>query len=317
MPIRYKCQECGSVLKIKDELAGTDGRCPKCKREFVVPAADVGGESAAQPAAADDADFDPVAFLLDDGGAEPASRSAPAAAPEKKTRQPVPRETAASGEAAAADAPPQRPKRSRAPAGESAAESAGAMLGGTASSNAKQLLTRSMEESRVRAAEMPEEPEEEKVDYSEFIKLLTTRILPGGAVVILLCVGLYMISSSWFSTDLPELGRVSGVVTRSGAPLPNAQITFMPLDIRASSATAITDEAGEYTLYYQEGVPGAVVGKNRVFVEALDERGHDLIEPQTPYGIGSNEVWVVRPGSQEIDIDTDKPAPPPDQQTDD
>src|SRR3954467_2334178 len=41
MPIRFKCAECGASMKIKDELAGTKGHCPKCKTEFVVPAAEV------------------------------------------------------------------------------------------------------------------------------------------------------------------------------------------------------------------------------------------------------------------------------------
>ena len=37
MTIRYKCEECESVLKVRDELAGTDGKCPKCNTVFVVP----------------------------------------------------------------------------------------------------------------------------------------------------------------------------------------------------------------------------------------------------------------------------------------
>src|SRR5579859_965667 len=37
MTIRYTCPECSSVLKIKDELAGTAAKCPKCKSKFVVP----------------------------------------------------------------------------------------------------------------------------------------------------------------------------------------------------------------------------------------------------------------------------------------
>ncbi len=40
MTIRFTCAECASVLKIKDELAGTSGRCPKCKTKFVVPKSD-------------------------------------------------------------------------------------------------------------------------------------------------------------------------------------------------------------------------------------------------------------------------------------
>ena len=47
MTIRYTCHGCESVLKIKDEKAGTNGRCPKCKTEFVVPfpADDIDGDA--------------------------------------------------------------------------------------------------------------------------------------------------------------------------------------------------------------------------------------------------------------------------------
>jgi hypothetical protein len=37
MSIKVQCKECGSVLKIKEELAGTEGKCPKCKTPFRVP----------------------------------------------------------------------------------------------------------------------------------------------------------------------------------------------------------------------------------------------------------------------------------------
>ena len=37
MTIRFTCGECSSVLKINDDLAGTTGRCPKCKTKFTVP----------------------------------------------------------------------------------------------------------------------------------------------------------------------------------------------------------------------------------------------------------------------------------------
>lgn len=311
MTIRYKCQDCGSVLKIKDELAGSDGRCPKCKREFVVPEAGNGEQSAAvaAPAAEDDADFDPVAFLMDGGGAPSAP---PAPAPSASaSRRPSP---AGPGPTDVDELPPQRgPRRSRVPATESAAASADAMLGGgTASSNAKHLLTRSMEESRVRAAEMPEDEEEPGLDYKELAKLIGLRALPALAGIVVLCMGLYWLSNAWLGgPKLPDLGRVHGVVTRNGEPLAGAQVTFTPLDVQASSATAITDENGEYVLEYQEGVRGAVVGKNRVHVFKLDERGREVIEAQTPYGMGSNEIWVVEPGSQEFNIDTDQPAPAP------
>ena len=40
MTIRYTCAECGAVLNIKEELAGTQGHCPRCQGEFTVPDAE-------------------------------------------------------------------------------------------------------------------------------------------------------------------------------------------------------------------------------------------------------------------------------------
>lgn len=59
MSIRYECEKCGSVLKIKEELAGKPGKCPKCKTAFTVPSADVDSGSSGELAATD---------LSDDGG---------------------------------------------------------------------------------------------------------------------------------------------------------------------------------------------------------------------------------------------------------
>ncbi|HUQ70670.1 MAG TPA: hypothetical protein VM165_14165 [Planctomycetaceae bacterium] len=38
MTIRLTCAQCGSQLKVKDELAGKQGHCPKCKADLVIPA---------------------------------------------------------------------------------------------------------------------------------------------------------------------------------------------------------------------------------------------------------------------------------------
>lgn len=88
MAIRYQCEQCGSVLKIKEDLAGKPGKCPKCKTAFTVPAVEgepVSSGEIATVAASDDAepmlattksgstsdDFDLDAFLRDDDGAKP------------------------------------------------------------------------------------------------------------------------------------------------------------------------------------------------------------------------------------------------------
>lgn len=87
MTIRYECEQCGSVLKIKDDLAGKPGKCPKCKTAFTVPASEVAADSSGEIAATQDSDdaepmlaatesgnanddFDLDAFLLDDNEAE-------------------------------------------------------------------------------------------------------------------------------------------------------------------------------------------------------------------------------------------------------
>lgn len=88
MSIRFECEQCGSVLKIKDDLAGKPGKCPKCKTAFTVPVligkSESSGETVdaespedAEPMLAStklesaEEDFDLDAFLLDDDDAKP------------------------------------------------------------------------------------------------------------------------------------------------------------------------------------------------------------------------------------------------------
>ncbi len=101
MSIRYECEECGSVLKIKDDLAGKPGKCPKCKTPFTVPAADGDSASSGEITATESsedaeskqadsqpsdsgADFDLDAFLSGDD--DSAVKSKPKAA---KTSRPT------------------------------------------------------------------------------------------------------------------------------------------------------------------------------------------------------------------------------------
>ena len=92
MTIRYECEQCGSTLKIKDDLAGKPGKCPKCKTAFTVPAVaegltDSGGLSdsepeistskavARKPVAASDDNFDVDAFLMSESRSETGTKS--------------------------------------------------------------------------------------------------------------------------------------------------------------------------------------------------------------------------------------------------
>lgn len=101
MAIRFECEQCGSVLKIKDDLAGKPGKCPKCKTAFTVPTPDDAAEGSAEAEPApnsDDAepmlatsnpesakdDFDLDAFLLED---EDAQRKVPKPKSSKPRRE--------------------------------------------------------------------------------------------------------------------------------------------------------------------------------------------------------------------------------------
>ncbi len=61
MTIRYTCTGCGSVLKIKDEKAGTEGHCPKCKATFRVPDLPPPADDLESPSAMVTSPVEPVA----------------------------------------------------------------------------------------------------------------------------------------------------------------------------------------------------------------------------------------------------------------
>jgi hypothetical protein len=177
------------------------------------------------------------------------------------------------------------------------------MLRTNASANAKELLTRTMEESRVRAAQMPVEDQgEPRVDYQQLGRDLLFRGAPiiVGAIVVVVSaywLGNYM---SGGGRKLPDLARVSGTVTKGGAPLAGASVYFTPMDVKAKTAFGMTDENGAYTLIYDEDARGAVVGKNRVEVSLIGPNGRDLIEGA--YSMADAKIHEVKPGGQTIDL---------------
>ncbi len=361
MTIRYKCDSCGSKLNIKEELAGTQGKCPKCKTAFVVPqpipagaeatadvsqatnAADATG--ATQPASgpkgrlsakekltakskptssAGDDDFDPVAFLMDDEPSAGSSRSALALSDDE-----IPMELELELDE---DEPPVS-KRSRRRVEldsdaemqlGSASESAGAMLsgGGSSASAAKDLLTRTVEESRARSGRLDDDEPTEPSAARELAVELTKRGLP--ALVAIVLVAWYLGSSllTYMSgAEYPDLGRVTGVVTLNGQPLPGARVTFRPKEkefpinesrmIKVRSSKAYTDEEGYYDLKYDEDVHGAVVGQHVVKISKLVQ-GQELVPLR--YSGFPQEQRTVEEGSQEIDFAiTAKASPAPDQ----
>jgi hypothetical protein len=64
----------------------------------------------------------------------------------------------------------------------------------------------------------------------------------------------------------PALVAVSGTLTHKGKPVPNAVIHFSPENGRPSSG--ITDEEGHFTLQFDPGHEGTLIGKQIVSVRA-------------------------------------------------
>jgi hypothetical protein len=72
-----------------------------------------------------------------------------------------------------------------------------------------------------------------------------------------------------------QLAAVSGRVTLNGKPLPKAWVYFAPMASKVTSAPGptshgLTDADGKFTLRVDANHPGAVVGKNRVFITGRD-----------------------------------------------
>src|SRR4029450_12884003 len=74
----------------------------------------------------------------------------------------------------------------------------------------------------------------------------------------------------------PRLGKVTGLVTLDGKPLPNAAVTFMPVG-EGGNASGNTDANGNYELTHASG-KGATVGKNKVAVTTVQKQQEAAVD---------------------------------------
>lgn len=107
------------------------------------------------------------------------------------------------------------------------------------------------------------------------------------------------------SSDHPDVGRVTGVVTLDGEPLADAVLTFEPME-EARPSYGKTDSSGRYELYYTDDNPGATIGKHRVRITTASSGGED--EAPTPeklaakYNMKTELSADVAPGKNTIDF---------------
>ncbi|MGY8768566.1 MAG: carboxypeptidase-like regulatory domain-containing protein [Pirellulales bacterium] len=111
-------------------------------------------------------------------------------------------------------------------------------------------------------------------------------------------------------TDLPELGKVTGVVTLDGELLTNATVTFRRND-GGRPASGVTNDQGEYRLLYIENpspIYGCQTGQQSVIISTLldtDEPGGLQPErvPQKYRGRDTQLQVTVEPSSATHDFD--------------
>jgi DNA-directed RNA polymerase subunit M/transcription elongation factor TFIIS len=322
MTIRFKCVECNSVMKIKDEKAGTTGHCPKCKKEFIVPQPSVEESSVEEPVAA---------------AAEGKKSRKVADAPKEKTSDPVIEQTEESMEdefqriLMGGDSPKDASHKKGADSdtyltGDSSDEHPDALNSNSATKmehvpepppKARPRTTAEMADALINNTAEPtlkktgkafgegrgDKEDVRKKAAAEARMYYIKRIGLGAIGVPLVCFGLYYMMSSMMGsgTKYPPLGRVTGKVTLDGVPVPSAMVSFQPMaegpkaDTKIAGSAGVTDKEGHYELFYVEGVRGAVVGKHSVQIRALSDVGVEMIPGK--YNSNTTLISEVKPGT--------------------
>lgn len=71
------------------------------------------------------------------------------------------------------------------------------------------------------------------------------------------------------ASDKPDLGLVTGKVTRGGVPVLKAKIYFTPV-AGGRASEAVTQGDGSYELVYVGGEKGAAVGEHKVVITTFE-----------------------------------------------
>lgn len=340
MTIRYKCEECGAALNIKDELAGTRGSCPRCQVEFTVPQPDGAPAPEKQPAAAavpkaDDArpgdplSDDDIERILAAGGPPSgipsysvaiAGDDEEAEEPEEEPRPRKKSRVAAEEEEPEEDEDDDEVELRRKKKG-AAAKTAKKKLSDSSESAAiaRDLMARGEKATREdrgdKRAGRPfggrDRPDQEdEFTTKEKLVALAKQYghYVGGALVLILIV----LWATHTSVSTPPLAQVTGTVKLDGAPLEGAIVSFQPTAegpnaaIKLSTSFGFTDKEGKYTLIYMNSpetgeILGAVIGKHIVRINKTDEKKGEAVPAR--YNHNSDLTREVKKGGPPLDFD--------------
>jgi len=257
--IRYQCEKCSSVLKIKDRLAGTAGKCPKCKTKFQVPEPDGADDDSTDQADSQEELSEEDAIFGRDFFKQQDTPQAP------RPVTPVYDE----GES---DPGPANTETAQAPATPAPFSAAKPVNVDNSANIAGDLLSRTGKKNRPDDWIDPND-QEAGYDFSAINYLLLYRVLPAAATLIFVTWGLsyFMSDIAGTGVDLPPLGTVTGNVLLDGSPTA-ARLTFQPEPdagndkAAGSSSMGVAANDGNYRLDYKVDVSGAVIGRHVVLI---------------------------------------------------
>ena len=107
-----------------------------------------------------------------------------------------------------------------------------------------------------------------------FVAVVRTALLSTSLTVILM-------SLLGCSNNQRETAIVRGTVTVDGKPVPNGTVTFIP-EVSGPPATGEINPMGQYTLTTYQAGDGAVPGRYKIMVMALQDNNDRLPEDRSP-----------------------------------
>lgn len=115
------------------------------------------------------------------------------------------------------------------------------------------------------------------------------------------------LAACWMATgcadtgDRPDIGKVTGVVTLDGQPLPRVSVSFAQPGFRPSIGE--TDSEGRYELTYIRDVKGAALGTHVVRIKRFAKEGERGKQLPSRYNSASELTREVKPGRNELDFE--------------
>ncbi len=273
MTIRCECDHCGASLKVKDKLAGTEGKCPKCQEKIFIPDAS-------------DGDSEDVLLSDDDEKVSTSDSPAKSAAEAEEDAifgddffsvqepEPRPRYVAPVITDNEDESPPRKKKKPKSTESETGAEIASGSAD-NAASIASSLLSKTGKRNRPEDFKDPAAPDEVNYDFSEVNYLLLQRVIPAlGAAVVVFSLAYWMFSDMMGGgSDLPELAELTGRVTNNGDGI-EASLRFSPEPgnggdggFSGGSSFAFSEADGSYEAFYDDDIGGLVIGKHQVHIQ--------------------------------------------------